>query len=55
MYIDDGIGACKSKAQCVKHKDSIVADLRRTEFVLNIPKSHLDPQQIGKWFGIYSL
>ena len=51
VYIDDGIGASKSKAQNMVHRDIVVSDLKLVGFVLNIPKSCLEPQQIGKWLG----
>ena len=33
------------------HRDVVVSDLTLAGFVLNIPKSHLDPQQVGRWLG----
>ena len=51
VYIDDGMGASKTKALNVAHRDVVVSDLKFAGFVLNVPKSHLDPQQVGKWLG----
>ena len=51
VYIDDGICAAKSKAQSLIHRDMVVSDLKLSGFVLNVQKSCLEPQQIGKWLG----
>ena len=51
VYIDDGICASESVSQNRNHKDIVVSDLKKAGFVLNIPKSCLNPQQIGKWLG----
>ena len=51
VYIDDGIGASKTKALNEAHRDVVVSDLEHAGFVLNIPKSCLEPQLIGKRLG----
>ena len=51
LYIDDGIVAsiAKSRVVCIQHREIVVSDLKKAGFVLNLLKSHLDLQQIGKW------
>ena len=51
VYINDGIGASKTKALNEAHRDIVISDLEQAGFVLNIPKYCLKPQQIGKWLG----
>lgn len=51
VCIDDGIGVLKSKVQNLVHGDIAVSDLKLVRFVLHIPKSCLEPQQIGQWLG----
>ena len=46
--IDDSIVASRSREHCLLDKGSVTSDLR---FVLNVGKSHLTPQQTGKWLG----
>ena len=48
MYINDGICASKSKDQSMTHRDVVVSDLG---FMLNMSKSCLELQQVGKWLG----
>ena len=56
MYIDDGIGASKTKALNEAHRDIVVSDLTlHARFVLNIPKSCLEPLLIGKWLGFVTV
>ena len=49
LYIDDGIVASKSKETRIQRREIVVSNLKKAGFVLNLPKSYLDPQQIGKW------
>ena len=51
VYIDDGICVASSFTETTKARDMIIGDLKRAGFVLNLPKSHLDPVQIGEWLG----
>ena len=39
VYIDDGIGASKTKALNEAHRNVVVSNLTQAGFVLNIPKS----------------
>ena len=48
VCIDDGIGVLKSKVQNLV---IVVFDLKLVRFVLNIPKSCSEPQQIGQCLG----
>ena len=51
VYIDDGIGAAKSKLKCIAAKEIILSDLDRAGFILSISKCQLDPIQRGEWLG----
>jgi hypothetical protein len=51
VYIDDGIYAADSQAECVEGTKTITDDLASAGFILNIPKSKLTPQQVGQWLG----
>ena len=43
VYIDDGICAAGSHSKCLEYKELVVSDLGKAGFVLNIPKSQLEP------------
>ena len=51
IYIDDGIVGSKSQEQCLKDEHFVTSDLELAGFVLNIPKSQLEPHQLGGWLG----
>ena len=51
LYIDDGICVASSAAECVKARKVVLADLENAGLVLNVEKSHLEPQQTGEWLG----
>ena len=51
VYIDDGIVASKSQEQCRMDEQFITSDLELAGFVLNIPKSQLEPHQLGGWLS----
>ena len=52
IYIDDGICASASEAKSIEDREIITSDLEKAGFVLNIPKSHLEPHQITDWLGV---
>ena len=43
--------AAESESEAVMAKDFVVSDLERSEFVLNVSKSHLEPVQVVEWLG----
>ena len=51
VYIDDGICASTSRAECLVAKQTLLLDLDRAGFVLNIDKCLLEPVQKGRWLG----
>ena len=51
MYIDDGIVVSKIESECCEHRDTVVSDLERVSFFLNLNKCCLEPCQTGKWLG----
>ena len=51
VYIDDGICAAGSHSKCPEHKELVVSDLGKAGFVLNIPKSQLEPLRTSRWLG----
>ena len=51
MYIDDGICAATTVAECIANRDIVIQDLAKAGFVLNTKKSCLDPVQYGRWLG----
>ena len=51
VYIDDGICAAGSHSKCLEYKELVVSDLGKEGFVLNIPKSQLEPLRVGRWLG----
>ena len=51
MYIDDRICGASSEQKCGSDTSTIVSDLERTGFVLNITKSRQKPEQVGAWLG----
>ena len=51
VYIDDGICAARTEAECMAARDVIVSDLGEAGFILSIPKCVLDPIQKGNWLG----
>ena len=50
VYIDDGI--CVS--ECISDTNFIVSDLEHAGFILNVPKSVLEPTQVGPLLGFYN-
>ena len=51
LYIDDAICIADSAANCMVARQVLLADLERAGLVLNMEKSHLEPQQVGEWLG----
>ena len=51
LYIDDGICASISEVKSIEDREIIMSDLEKAGFVLNFPKSHLEPHQIAEWLG----
>ena len=51
MYIDDEICGASSEQKCRSDTSTIVSDLERAGFVLNVTKSRLKPEQVGAWLG----
>ena len=51
VYIDDGICVAGSHSKCLEYKELVVSDLDKAGFVLNIPKSQLEPLRTGRWLG----
>ena len=51
LYIDDGFCVADSIRSCERAKVAVCADLHRAGLVINIPKSQLEPTQVGIWLG----
>ena len=51
MYTDDGINATSSEHICRSDTAVIISDLWQAGCVLNVTKSRLQPEQVGRWLG----